>query len=234
MWLHQKKLNPNLKSETLAQFRICTGRPVCTVKNLTFARTEPFPSRFPTKNFCLRCSVCFKGVGLNTPHLAGSKKPHLQLAWPVCKASGSCPRTHLAPSHWPPTAKWQLRRETRERENKWKFKKKKKSTTRGERDAESADAVIQDQARYLEANVGTQPGEARCWYVTSCIIFTHLSVACWLFSSDTMQVLACPRRLGAAGFNLAKAEQKLLRMTGLRRDGEKTKNNQKKFWFFLP
>lgn len=87
----------------------------CTIKNLTFARTESFPSRFPTKNFCLRRSVCFEGVGLNTPHLAGTKRPHLQLAWPVCKASGSCPRTHLAPSHWPPTAEWQLRREGDER-----------------------------------------------------------------------------------------------------------------------
>lgn len=97
--------------------------------------TEPFPSRFPTKNFCLRRSVCFKGVGLNTPHLAGTKRPHLQLAWPVCKASGSCPRTHLAPSHWPLTTKWQLRRETRERENKWKLKKKKvhKETREGRR-----------------------------------------------------------------------------------------------------
>lgn len=178
MWM----LILNLKSETLAHFCICTGRRFCTVKNLTFARTEPFPSRFPTKNFCLRRRVCFKGVGLNTPRLAGTKRPHLQLAWPVCKASGSCPRTHLAPSHWPPTAKWQLRRETRERENKWKLeKKKKKSTRRGERDAESADAVIQDQTCYLGANVGTQSVEARCWYVTSCIIFTHLSVACWLW-----------------------------------------------------
>lgn len=56
--------------------------------------------------------------------LAGTKRPHLQLvSSSVCKSHGSCHSRHLAQSRWPLTTSWQLRRERRERRNKWKSKK---------------------------------------------------------------------------------------------------------------
>lgn len=51
-------------------------------------------------------------------------KGHIcSLVLSVCKSRGSCPSMHLAQNRWPLTTKWQLRRETRERGNKWTSKK---------------------------------------------------------------------------------------------------------------
>lgn len=111
-------------------------------------------------------------------NLAGTKRPHLQLASSVCKSCGSCPSRHLAQSRWPLTANWQLRRETRGRGNKWKSKKACKEETGTEClyacwhcDTESG--TVAGGYRLFEYKAGE---EDRDWHLTDCVISPHPSL----------------------------------------------------------